>query len=99
MQMILTHRNWMEIREKVQLLETIIDGETQRKKPNKSRLSLALSNIRSIQTKYFPQVNYSMYYFRGGHGVGNQPLNRTNYSKWKKLKALRQTQKLSEYIE
>ena len=93
-----SHRDWMEIREKVQLIETIIDGENIRKKPNKARLSIALSSIRSIQSKYFPQVNYSMFYFRGGHGVGNQPLDRTNYRKWKREKPIASNNKLEEFL-
>lgn len=88
---------YQEIREKVQTLETIIDGATQQKVINRQKLKNALSLIRSIQTKYFPQVNYSLYYFRSGHGVGNQPLNRTNFKKWKRLKNIKRLKKLETF--
>lgn len=94
----LSFKDWMEVREKVQLIETIIDGETQRKQPNKTRLRLALSSIRSIQSKYFPQVQYSLYYFRDGYGVGNQPLARTNYRKWKRQKNITENVKMESFL-
>lgn len=97
-QILLSANEYEEIREKIQLLETIIDGENLRIKPNKKRLSLALSTVRSIQTKYFPQLNYSLYYFRGGRGIGNQPLARTNYRKWKKEKMKREHPKLEDFL-
>jgi len=87
-----------EIREKIQLIETIIDGSTQSINPDKKRLSLALSAIRSIQSKYFPQMNYSLYYFRTLKD-GKQPLNRQNYRKWKRLKLLETMPKLTEFSE
>lgn len=94
---ILDNREYNEIREKVQLLETIIDGENMRKTRNKKRLSLALSTIRSIQSKYFHQPNYSMYYFRHLTPEGKQPLNRQNYRKWKKLKDIAENSKIPQF--
>ena len=61
MRISLSDREVEEVREKVQLIETIIDGATQQLRPDKKRLSLALSAIRSIQSKYFPQLKLTKY--------------------------------------
>ena len=45
MEIILNDREVAEIREKVQLIETVIDGATQQLDPDKKRLSMALSAI------------------------------------------------------
>lgn len=99
---ILTDREYQEIREKVQLIETVIDGATQQLNPDKKRLSKALSAIRSIQTKFFPQLNYSLHYFRGGgwkNKAGEQPLHRQNYRKYKRLKMVAAHPKITDFME
>ena len=90
---VLTARQYEQLRAKVQLLETILDGATQQKKPNRRRLKLALSTIRSIQALYFPQLNYSLHYFKGGNKAGEQALDRQNYRKYKRLKDLEKIKK------
>ena len=50
-----------EIRQKIQLLETILDGAIQQKIINRWRLRKALSAVRSLQTRYFPQIDYSLH--------------------------------------
>lgn len=99
MKIVLSDSEVREIREKVQLIETIIDGATQQIDIDRSRLSMALSAIRSIQTRYFPQLNYSLNYFKYGNKAREQPLHRQNYRKWKKLQMLKKTSKLTEFIE
>jgi len=95
----LTDNEFQEVREKVQLIETIIDGATQQLKPDKKRLSMALSAIRSIQTKYFPQWNYSLHYFKYGNKAGEQPLHRQNYRKWRKQRMLESHPKITDFAK
>jgi len=89
-------RQYEEIRKNIQLIETIIDGATQQKKINRKRLMLALSKIRSIQSLYFPQLNYSLHYFKRGHKAGEQSLDRQNYPKYKKMRDLEKTDRMNE---
>ena len=98
MEIILNDREVAEIREKVQLIETVVDGATQQLDPDKKRLSMALSAIRSIQSKYFPQLNYSLHYFKYGNKAGEQPLHRQNYRKYKKLKMIEKHPKITEWL-
>jgi len=93
----LTSSEYREVREKVQLIETIVDGATQQLDIDRKRLSMALSAIRSIQSKYFPQVNYSLYYFKYGNKAGEQPLHRQNYPKWRKQRMLEAHPKITDF--
>jgi len=101
MRITLTANEYQEVREKVQMVETIIDGATQQHNIDRQRLSKALSAIRSIQSKYFPQLNYSLHYFRGGgwkNKAGEQPPHRQNYRKYKKMKMLEAHPKITDFI-
>ena len=97
MRISLNSRELREIRKKIQLIETIIDGATQQIDPDKSRLIKALSATRSIQSKYFPQMNYSLHYFKYGNKAGEQPLHRQNYRKWKKMRQLENHPKITDF--
>src|SRR4030042_1759008 len=97
-QIILDARQYAEIRKQIQHIETIIDGATQQKKINKRRLALALSTVRSIQALYFPQLNYSLHYFKGQNKAGEQTPDRQNYKKYKKLKQIENHPKITEHI-
>jgi len=102
MRITLTDREYQEIREKVQLIETIIDGATQQKEIDRRRLKKALSAVRSIQSRYFPQANYSLHYFRHGgwkNRAGEQPLHRKNYWKYRREKLLESHPKIRDYVE
>lgn len=96
---VLNARQYEELRKLIQLCETVIDGATQQKVINRRRLSLALSTIRSIQSRYFPQLNYSLYYFKGGNKAGEQSLDRQNYSKYRKMKQIEKITKITEIVE
>ena len=101
MRITLTDREYQEVREKVQLIETVIDGATQQINIDRKRLSKALSAIRSIQAKFFPQLNYSLHYFRGGgwkNKAGEQPLHRQNYRKYKRLKMIAAHPKITDFM-
>ena len=95
-EIVLNARQYEEIRKAVQMIETIVDGATQQKDVDMRRLSMALSTIRSIQSLYFPQLNYSLYYFRSGNKIGEQHPSKQNYRKWKKEKDLEKVKKLTD---
>jgi len=97
--LVLNSRQYEEIRKNIQLIETVLDGATQQKNVDLRRLSLALSTVRSIQSLYFPQLNYSLFYFKGDNKAGEQSLDRQNYHKYRKMKQIENHTKITEIIE
>lgn len=76
----------------LQTIETVLDGACQRKALSKANLRVALSKVWSLQSRFFPPQNYSLY-----HGNDDEEkLDRTNYKRYMREKADKLMQHLSE---
>jgi len=89
-------RQKININNKLQLIETVLDSATQRY-PNDNSMKKALGAARSLQS-IFPQKNYSLLHFNSIAKI-ERHLMFKNYRKYKREKAKEKIQKLGDILE